>query len=93
MYDAYRIKPKKKRSKKAKFRLCIFVILIVFAIIFVYYQCVVRPIITSLTEEKVRSLSTITISAAIGQVLEETPLDYEDLVAIEYDSNQNVKHF
>lgn len=81
-------KPKKKKNKKIKVFLAI--ILLFVAFIFFYYFYVISPIICSLSEEKIRSLSSTVISQSVGQVLTEENITYDQLVHITYDSQNEI---
>lgn len=72
-----------KIKTKVKKRLLIFVLIVVFIItaILFYFNKVVNPIILSITESKVASLSTKAVNSAVSEVLVENNL-YEDLVTI-----------
>ena len=88
---ACKIKKKKRLSRKAKFRIALASILLVVVGVFFYYFKIVCPIIITLSEEKVRSLSTQIISNSIAEVLTEENFSYDDIVTITYDSNNDVK--
>ena len=72
-----------KLKTKIKKRLLIFVLIVVFIItaILLYFNKVVNPIILSITESKVASLSTKAVNSAVSEILVENNL-YEDLVTI-----------
>lgn len=72
-----------KFKTKVKKRLFIFFFIVVFLItaIFLYFNKIVNPIILSITESKVASLSTKAVNSAVSEVLVENNL-YEDLVTI-----------
>lgn len=72
-----------KFKTKVKKRLFIFFLIVVFLItaIFLYFNKIVNPIILSITESKVASLSTKAVNSAVSEVLVENNL-YEDLVTI-----------
>ena len=72
-----------KIKKKVKKRFLIFVLIVVFIItaILLYFNKVVNPIILSITESKIASLSTKAVNSAVSEVLVENNL-YEDLVTI-----------
>lgn len=72
-----------KIKTKVKKRLLIFVLIVVFIItaILLYFNKVVNPIILSITESKIASLSTKAVNSAVSEVLVENNL-YEDLVTI-----------
>lgn len=73
------IKPK----SKLKRRLLILVLIVIFVLttILLYFNKVVNPIILSITESKVTSLSTKAVNSAVSEVLVENNL-YEELVTI-----------
>lgn len=83
------IKKKKKMSKKAKCRLFLVIVLSIIILICVYYFKIVCPIVISLSEERVRSIATSTISKVVGDVMMDENLKYEDLVHITYQTNTN----
>lgn len=83
------IKKKKKISKKAKCRLFLVIVLSIIILICVYYFKIVCPIVISLSEERVRSIATSTISKVVGDVMMDENLKYEDLVHITYQTNTN----
>ena len=87
---AYKIK-KKRLSRKAKFRIFLACFLLLIIGIGFYYFKIVCPIVITLSEEKVRSLSTKVISSAVAQVLVEDAVNYKDIVDIKYDNNNDVK--
>ena len=84
-------KKKKKLSKKAKFRIVLFVFLAIILLFCFYYFKVVCPIVISLSEEKVRSIATSTISSVVGNVMADENLTYNDLVQITYSSENKVE--
>lgn len=87
----YVYKKKRKRlSKRAKARLFICSILSIVVLVTVYYFKVVTPIVVTLSEEKVRSLSTTVISSSVGRVLTENNITYDNLVNIEYNSSGDI---
>ena len=84
-------KKKKKMSAKTKFRIFLFVVLVFIILCFVYYFKVVCPIIVGLSQEKVRSIATSTISNVVGDVMEEDSVTYSNLVSITYSSENKVE--
>ena len=84
-------KKKKKLSKKAKFRIALFIFLAIILLFCFYYFKVVCPIVISLSEEKVRSIATSTISTVVGDVMEDEMMTYNELVNITYSSENKVK--
>lgn len=90
MQDCQVVKKKKKKiSKKAKCRLFLVIVLAIIILICAYYFKIVCPIVISLSEERVRSIATSTISKVVGDVMMDENLKYEDLVHITYQTNTN----
>ncbi len=84
-------KKKKKLSAKTKFRIFLIFLLALIILCFVYYFKVVCPIIVGLSQEKVRSVATSTISTVVGDVMEEDGMSYSNLVTITYSSENKVE--
>lgn len=90
--EIYRtMKKKKKWSKKTKLRITLAVILSFFILCFVYYIKVICPIVVSLSEEKIRSLSTSKISQVVGDVMNDDNLSYNELVHISYNNSNKIE--
>lgn len=87
--DACKYK-KKKHSKKWKFKIVLCTIFAIILAFIFYYIYVVTPIICSLSEEKIRSLSTRVISQSVSTAMNENSLIYSDLVGISYNSNNEI---
>ncbi len=88
---AYSYKQKRKKlSPRWKARIFLFVILVIVALILVYYFCIISPIVITLSQEKVRSLSTSIISESVEDVLATSGVSYSDLVNIEYNDNHDI---
>ncbi len=88
----YVSKPPKKRMKaKTKFKIALSVILIFIVLIFFYYLKIVCPIIVTLSEERIRSLSTRVMSTAVAEVLVRDNVTYDDIVTIKYDNQNDIK--
>ena len=89
----YVVPKKKKRglSKKAKFRIVLIVFLAIIVLFCFYYFKVVCPIVVSLSQERVRSIATSTISTVVGDVMVDENITYDDLVAITYSSENKVE--
>ena len=90
-YGNYKIKKRGKKSVKRRFRVALFSIFIVFVLIIIYYFKVVCPIVVSLSQEKIRSLSTKVISQSIGDTIITQNIGYDDLVSITYSSNNKIE--
>ncbi len=84
-------KYKHKRSAKFKFRVTLFVLLIIIVLIVLYYYNVVCPIIVSLSQEKVRSVATSTISDVVGKVLSDENVTYKDIASISYSPSGEIE--
>lgn len=56
----------------------------------VYYFAVVCPAVVALSQEKIRSIATQTISEVVGEVLSSGGYSYDDLVEISYSSENKV---
>ncbi len=90
MYQDACLVKKKRRKKRSKFKIAVCgIIAIILAFIF-YYFYVVSPVVCSLSEEKIRSLSTKVISQSVSIAMTENNLIYSDLVAISYNSNNEI---
>ena len=89
----YVVPKKKKRglSKKAKFRIVLIVFLAIIVLFCFYYFKIVCPIVVSLSQERVRSIATSTISTVVGDVMVDENITYDDLVAITYSSENKVE--
>lgn len=91
MQVVYKSKKKKKWSVKIKFRVALFSIFLCFTLVCVYYFKVVCPIVVSLSQEKIRSLSTRVISQAIGDTIISKNVTYDNLVSISYSSQGKIE--
>ena len=90
-YVLKKVRSCKKKSKKTKLRIAIIVVLSFLILILFYYFKVVCPIIVRLSEEKIRSLATTSISEVVEYVMQEEKLSYNELVDIKYDSSNNIE--
>lgn len=90
-YTQRRVKKKKKWSVKTKFRVALFSIFLIFVLLCVYYFNVVCPIVVSLSQEKIRSVSTRVISQSIGDTIINQNISYDELVAISYSSENKIE--
>lgn len=84
----YKDKYKKRKRRKARILLGIFIVFLVG--MFSYVYCVVNPVVVEATRHMIFSLSTSAVSDAIYDVLNEENISYEDLVNISYDNEGNV---
>lgn len=78
------------RRRNVKLLYKIFIFLMVLLIIFVLLDAQVRPLVKKLAASQASSIATLVINDAINDVMEEEGVTYDDLVTIEYDSNENV---
>ena len=91
MEVVYTLKKKKKLSGKNKRRITLAVVLLFFIAIFLYYFYIICPIVTNLSEEKIRSISTSAISEVVGDVMGSGGISYGDIVNITYSSSGKVE--
>ena len=56
----------------------------------VYYFAVVCPAVVALSQEKIRSIATQTISEVVGEVLTNGNYTYDDLVEVTYSSENKI---
>jgi len=88
---AYSYKKKRKKlSSRSKARIFLCTVLVIVILFIVYYFCVVSPIVVSLSQEKVRSLSTSVISESVEDVLSTSHVSYSDLVNVEYNDKREI---
>lgn len=82
---------KKRKPIKHRVRVALFFLLIIFVLAFFYYLKIVCPVVARLSEEKVRSVATNSISEVVGEVLSKGNITYDDLVDIKYTSNNKIE--
>lgn len=91
-YQAFKVKKNhKKLSKKAKWRIVIAVLLALVVLCFFYYFKVICPIVVGLSEEKVRSIATASISTVVGDVMADENTSYDKIVHITRDANDKIE--
>ncbi len=90
MYENVCKYKRKKKRIKSKWKLILFIFVALIISFIFYYFYVVSPIICSLSEEKIRSISTKVISTSVSRVLNESQLSYDDLVHITYNSQNEI---
>ncbi len=83
--------PKRRLKAKTKFKIALAAILTIMVLIFFYYIKIVCPIVVTLSEERIRSLSTRVMSEAVAEVLVEENVTYKELVDISYDAQNEIK--
>ena len=90
--QAYKVvKVRRRWKKKTKVKAVIFCALLVFLILaLVYYFAVVCPAVVALSQEKIRSIATQTISEVVGEVLTNGNYTYDDLVEVTYSSENKI---
>ena len=84
------VKVKKKLNRKLKVKAVICALLVFFILCIVYYFAVVCPAVVALSQEKIRSIATQTISEVVGDVLSQGNYTYDDLVEVSYSSENKV---
>lgn len=84
----YLEKYKKRKRRKARILLALFLSFVVVSFLYVY--CIVNPVVVKATEHMIFSLSTSAVSDAIYDVLNEENITYDDLVNIQYDKNGDI---
>ncbi len=62
---------------------------LIIALVFYYFK-VVCPVIVTLSEEKVRSLATSTISEVVGETLVQEDVKYTDIAKVKYSSSNTI---
>ena len=90
-YQAFKIKKRIKLSRKAKWRIVIAVLLALVVLCFFYYFKVICPIVVGLSEEKVRSIATASISTVVGDVMADENTSYDKIVHITRDANDKIE--
>ena len=84
------VKVTKRRKAKSKLKICLCFLLVFVILVVAYYFAVVCPVVVALSQEKVRSIATKTVSEVVGQVLTEGGYTYDDLVEVSYSSENKV---
>lgn len=84
------VKVTKRRKAKSKLKICLCFLLVFVILVVAYYFAVVCPAVVALSQEKVRSIATKTVSEVVGQVLTEGGYTYDDLVEVSYSSENKV---
>ena len=87
----YKVVKKKKMKAKTKFKIALCSILGFLVLVFFYYLKIVCPIVVTLSEERIRSLSTRVMSEAVAEVLVTDQVTYDQLVSIKYDGQNEIK--
>ena len=79
-----------RKSRKRRIIIAISLLILILASIFLYIFCVINPIVKEATWASIYSLSTSAVSDAIYDVIAEQNIEYEDLVEISYDNNNEI---
>ena len=79
-----------RKSRKRRMIIAITFLVLIVASIFLYIFCVINPIVKEATWASIYSLSTSAVSDAVYDVIAEENLQYEDLVEISYDNNNEI---
>lgn len=80
------------KKKKSKARRIAWITILSFLVaISVYYFKIVCPLISSLSEEKARSISLSVISEVVGDVMVSGEVGYNDLVNVTYSADNHVE--
>lgn len=87
-YKVVKVHRRFKVKNRLKVLLSLLLVFVILAVI--YYFTVVCPAVVALSQEKVRSIATKTISEVVGQVLTEGKYNYDDLVEVTYSSENKV---
>lgn len=83
-------KKSKLKKIKTKFFISLFSILFIVVLLFLYMELVVNPMVLNIAYAKVDSLATTAISDAIFNVVNQSGTNYDDLVNITYDNENNI---
>lgn len=89
--QAYKVvKVRRRWKKKTKVKAVICALLVFLILTLVYYFAVVCPAVVALSQEKIRSIATQTISEVVGEVLTNGDYTYDDLVEVTYSSENKI---
>lgn len=89
--QAYKVvKVRRRWKKKTKVKAVICALLVFLILTLVYYFAVVCPAVVALSQEKIRSIATQTISEVVGEVLTNGDYTYDDLVEVSYSSENKI---
>lgn len=89
--QAYKVvKVRRRWKKKTKVKAVICALLVFLILTLVYYFAVVCPAVVALSQEKIRSIATQTISEVVGEVLTNGNYTYDDLVEVTYSSENKI---
>lgn len=89
--QAYKVvKVRRRWKKKTKVKAVICALLVFLILTLVYYFAVVCPAVVALSQEKIRSIATQTISEVVGEVLTNGNYTYDELVEVTYSSENKI---
>lgn len=86
------MKTEKQKTKKIKTRffICLSILFFICVLVFLHLELVVNPIILNIAEAQIDSLGTTAVNDAIFEVINSGEVDYNDIIEIQYDSNNNI---
>lgn len=87
-YKVVKVRRRWKKKTKVKAVICAFLVFLILAL--VYYFAVVCPAVVALSQEKIRSIATQTISEVVGEVLTNGNYTYDELVEVTYSSENKI---
>ena len=82
---------KRNKTLKSKLGIIISIVLVFIILICFYYFKVVCPIIEKLAGEKVKAITTSIATKAVGDVMINDDIQYDDLVKIKYNANNEIE--
>lgn len=80
-----------KRQKRRKLRILLLTLTAMLCVVVYAVDSQIRPVIIDMSKSKAEYMATIAINEAIDEELEKAHADYNSLVNIEYDEDNNVK--
>lgn len=87
-YKVVKVRRRWKKKTKVKAVICALLVFLILAL--VYYFAVVCPAVVALSQEKIRSIATQTISEVVGEVLKSGNYTYDELVEVTYSSENKI---
>lgn len=87
-YKVVKVRRRWKKKTKVKAVICALLVFLILAL--VYYFAVVCPAVVALSQEKIRSIATQTISEVVGEVLTNGNYTYDELVEVTYSSENKI---
>ena len=80
---------KRRKSRKGKWKLILFCTLLIFVLLFIYFQRNVTRVLISISEATMRASTTIAVNDAVYYTLSDE-MRYEDLVTVTRDEDGNI---